>query len=193
MKLLTPILISAFCISSGAALVADNADDVAAFKKLGGKIEFDSSRAAIKLDLTGIPASDKDLKQLTGLPHLQKLAVWGADVTDAAIAEMKPLKELTDLSLENTVITDAGLAQLKDLPGIKALNLRRLRRHLGRRLCRVKESAEPRAPVVALHGYFQRRDGASPAAEKTPRPRSPRLRSRRRPGNGIPPRTDKSG
>jgi hypothetical protein len=84
-------------------------EDIAAIKKLGGKVGFGiMSRAGIT------PPGD---------PILAVDFYFNKKVTDAVLIHLKVLTNFEQLNLGSTKVSDAGLVHLKGLTNLKTLNL----------------------------------------------------------------------
>src|SRR5262249_18231402 len=109
--------------------VVGRADEAAAVKmieKLGGSATVDGERAGGPVKwawLVAAPVTDRELKELKGLKHLQSLWLGGTEVTNAGLKELKELRTLKTLDLRLTKVTDAGLKELKELKRLKELYL----------------------------------------------------------------------
>lgn len=99
---------------------------VAEIEKCGGKVERDGNASdgpVILVDLRDTKVTDAGLEHLSGLSHLQTLALVNTDVTDAGLGHLTELSNLRDLSLANTKVTDAGLDHLNGLHQLQTLEL----------------------------------------------------------------------
>src|SRR5262245_52659261 len=103
---------------------ADDPAVVESIDKVGGKVARNEQGAVTSVDFSDAQIKGFDLSQLSRLPQLAKLELWGADVNNKSIDAIKDLK-LTELVLENTEITDEGLATLAEIPTLRSVNLRR--------------------------------------------------------------------
>lgn len=116
----------------------DQEEALISIRRLGGEIQFDYQRLVnqrrinvfdpkatpkdpkafhpiISLSLRNRELTDKDLKFLPLLPHLEILDLTNTSVTGAGMAHVKPLTKLRVLGLWKTQVDDQGLAHLKDL------------------------------------------------------------------------------
>jgi hypothetical protein len=59
-------------------------------------------------------ASDENLRQLRGLPHLEGLNLSSTEITDAAVDEIIKFKTLRSLCLGNVAVTPKAVARLKE-------------------------------------------------------------------------------
>jgi hypothetical protein len=109
------------------AIRADEAEAVAAVKKLGGTVlhvDNDPKKPVRTVYLPGKKVTDADLRHLADLPQLRILKLDAATrITDAGLKELAGLKQLTDLGLGSTQVTDAGLKHLAGLTELRDLNL----------------------------------------------------------------------
>jgi hypothetical protein len=119
------VVLVLMALSGGAR--ADEADAVAALKKLGGTMlhaDNDPKKPVRSLYLPGNKVMDADLKHLAELSQLQVLKLDAAtNVTDAGLKHLSSLKQLKDLGLGSTKVTDAGLRHLSGLKELRQLNL----------------------------------------------------------------------
>ena len=121
MKSFFVLLISFMLITCGAAsapaqepLPKEQADAVAAIKKLGGSVYVDAiSVEVLQVYLRGPKVTDAGLEHLKGLTSLTELVLQSEQITDVGLEQLKGLTGLTELNLGNTKITDAGLAEIK--------------------------------------------------------------------------------
>jgi hypothetical protein len=100
--------------------------DVAAIRKLGGRVTFDEKnpgKPLVGVTLHGPKVTDARLVHLKGLTSLQSLEINTTPVTDAGLVHLKGLTSLQELSLGGTKVTDAGLEHLKGLTGLQTLVL----------------------------------------------------------------------
>ena len=81
------------------------------------------AKQLISLNLANTNIQDKDLKELTNFPHLQKLYLQQTNISDKGIQAITKLDYLTYLNLYETKITDKSLAVLSDLKRLKKLYL----------------------------------------------------------------------
>ena len=87
---------------------------IAAIRKLGGRVRFDTS------------APGRSLPGRKGDPVKPVISVnfYGTRVTDAGLVHLKGLTKLETLNLQSTDISDTGLIHLKGLASLKTLDLR---------------------------------------------------------------------
>ncbi|MCH7990564.1 MAG: hypothetical protein IID46_15595, partial [Planctomycetes bacterium] len=105
---------------------ASEAAAVAAIKRLGGRVTFDTKnpdRPATDLRLDRPHFIDAHLVHLKGLTNLQTLHLTNSRVTDAGLVHLKGLSKLQVLELNGTKVTDAGLIHVKGLKNLKRLGL----------------------------------------------------------------------
>jgi len=125
MKWTATLLTLAACV--GTSRAADEAEAVAALKKVGGTIlhaENDPKKPVTTVYLPGDKVKDADLKQVATLTQLKVLKLDAAkNITDAGLKEIAGLKQLTDLGLGSTQVTDAGLKHLSEMKDLRLLNL----------------------------------------------------------------------
>jgi hypothetical protein len=109
------------------ARAADEAETVAALKKLGATVIYkdgDPKKGVETLFLPGKKVTDADLKQLANLTKMKTLKLDAAsNITDDGVKNLADLKQLTDLGLAQTKVTDAGLKYLTGLTELKSLSL----------------------------------------------------------------------
>ncbi len=67
--------------------------------------------------------TDKGLKHLSSLVHLEELTLTDCRVTNAGLAELKRLTRMKDLKLNRLRITDKGLVHLKEMRELEVLSL----------------------------------------------------------------------
>jgi Leucine-rich repeat (LRR) protein len=99
---------------------------VAAVKQFDGGITCDpkdKGEAVAKIDLTGKPVSDVDVKVFAELAELHSLVLRQTRITDAGLAHLKTTGRLRVLDLDETRVTDAGLMHLGQLTSLRALYL----------------------------------------------------------------------
>lgn len=75
-----------------------------------------------QLDIHGTNITDRGLRQLSGMQHLQRLMAPG-NLTNGGLGAIVQLKSLTGLRLYNNRLTDRGIRLLAQLPHLKELNL----------------------------------------------------------------------
>jgi hypothetical protein len=109
------------------ARAADEAETVAALKKLGATVIYkdgDPKKGVETLFLPGKKVMDADLKMLANLTQLKTLKLDAAsNITDEGVKNLAGLKQLTDLGLAQTKVTDAGLKSMTGLTELKNLAL----------------------------------------------------------------------
>ena len=99
---------------------------VDAVKRLGGTIDQkpeDPGESVGKVDLTGSPITDDDLRALHGFTELHNLVLRRTRITDAGLAHLKTMHKLRVLDLDETGVTDVGLAHLAELNSLRGLYL----------------------------------------------------------------------
>lgn len=69
------------------------------------------------------PFSDSSFGNLTRLPHLQSLNLFGSRVTDSICTILSGIKTLRTLDVSGSIITSYGVRQLARLPNLKHLSL----------------------------------------------------------------------
>ena len=96
--------------------------------RLGGKIEFDETRAdrpIIKIDLHSTQVTDAELSFLNDerntLKELRYLDLRLTHIGDAGVHHLRKLTSLQTLNLFRTNLGDIGLADLKDLRQLRVL------------------------------------------------------------------------
>jgi Leucine Rich Repeat (LRR) protein len=101
---------------------------VAEVTSLGGRVEFDETRAdrpIIKIDLHGTQITDSNLAFLNHarkeLPDLRYLDLRLTHIGDAGVFHLRNLTSLTTLNLFRTDLGDAGLASLRKLTQLQTL------------------------------------------------------------------------
>ncbi len=116
----------------------DQEEALVSIRRLGGQIYYDYQRLTdkrrmnvfdpmakpkdskafhpiISLSLRDANLTDKDLKFLRLLPHLEILDLTNTPITGAGMVHVKPLSKLRVLAMRKTQVDDQGLAQIKDL------------------------------------------------------------------------------
>ena len=111
------------CGGPAESLHPDEAAAVAAIRKLGGKVEFDAERRAIKVHLHATAVQNDDLVLLAKLPNLQNLSLGKTQIGDDGLAHLAGCARLETLSLNSTNVTDSGLKPLMKLVNLKTLNV----------------------------------------------------------------------
>jgi Leucine Rich repeat len=112
------------CTSDPQAEARDQA--LATIQKLGGRFERDRNldgEPVVKVDFTGRPVGDADLKALQVLKRLNALVLRGTQVTDAGMPLVRTMGKLRSLNLDGCHITDASLADLSGLTSLRGLYL----------------------------------------------------------------------
>lgn len=96
--------------------------------RLGGKVEFDETRAdkpIVKVDLHGTPVTNDELailqNSLAELKQLRYLDLRLTGIGDEGVAKLGKLKSLQTLNLFRTLTGDVGLAHLKKLTNLETL------------------------------------------------------------------------
>lgn len=69
------------------------------------------------------PFGDASFGNLTRLPHLQSLNLFGSRVTDSVCTILSSIKTLRTLDVSGSIITSYGVRQLARLPNLKHLSL----------------------------------------------------------------------
>ncbi len=93
----------------------------------GGTLRWDGLRRLNNLDhlwLIGVPLDEGQMHVLHDLPRLRHLALY-ADVTDRQLRQLSGLPSLERLDLSGATITDVGAAALFDFPKLLWLRLYR--------------------------------------------------------------------
>lgn len=80
-------------------------------------------RNVVEINARGTNITDEGVKQLVGLPNLQKLNLAQTGVTDAALIYLVPHTKLSYLNLYGTKVTDKGIDVLANLTNLKSLYL----------------------------------------------------------------------
>lgn len=99
----------------------DDAEAVAALKKLGVELELNEKGNVHSADCTESEVNDKDLANLTGLHQIAVLELSGRPITDEGAKSLAGLSVLQELYLENAKVTDESLATIKALRNIEVL------------------------------------------------------------------------
>jgi imidazolonepropionase-like amidohydrolase len=94
---------------------------IAAIEALGGKIQYNAEKAAVKVDLNNAKISNEDLKNLAPLAELETLDLRITPVGDEGMAHLRNLKKLKFLNLFRTNLSEKGLAELRDLTQLETL------------------------------------------------------------------------
>jgi internalin A len=101
---------------------------VVEINRLGGKIEFDETRAdrpIVKIDLHSTQVTDSDLSFLNnerkGLKDLRYLDLRLTHIGDAGVHHLRKLTSLQTLNLFRTNLSDIGLGDLRDLRELRVL------------------------------------------------------------------------
>jgi hypothetical protein len=82
----------------------------------------DEMRSPWDLDWTDV--GDAGLAELTTLPRLWNLSLWGArQVTDAGVEHLTRIQTLSHLDLKGTAVTDEGVKHLAKLSRLRYLSL----------------------------------------------------------------------
>jgi hypothetical protein len=106
---------------------ADEAEAIAALKKLGGTfihVGNNPKKPVRSVYLPGSKVTDADLKYVAALPQIEVLKLDAATkITDDGLKELVGLKHLKDLGLGSTQVTDAGLKHVIGHKGLENLNL----------------------------------------------------------------------
>src|SRR5260370_26867254 len=105
--------------SREASEAGDEQRAVAAIERLGGKLTRGRDlpgKPVVVASLKGTGATDDDMRELKGFPHLQLLDLTGTKVGDAGLARLKGLTGLRSLILDFTPVTQDSIASLKNLP-----------------------------------------------------------------------------
>ena len=106
------------------AVPKEQADAIAAIKKLGGRARLDSkSGEAVSVSLDATQITDAGLEHVKHLTSLQILDLTGTQITDAGLVHLRGMTGLGALMLRDTQITDAGLEHLKGLTSLEGLSL----------------------------------------------------------------------
>lgn len=105
------------------APVPDEAQAVAALKKLGANLSVRKGQKVEAAELRNPEVTDADLVHLRALPHLKLLEIDATRLTDAGLEHLAGLANLEDLQIGHGPITDAGLVHLKAMTRLKSLAL----------------------------------------------------------------------
>lgn len=100
---------------------ADDAEAVAALRKLDVELELNEKGNVHSADCTESEVDDKALENLKGLHQLAVLELSGRPVTDAGLKSIAGLSVLQELYLEDTKVTDESLATIKALANLEVL------------------------------------------------------------------------
>jgi hypothetical protein len=120
--------------------VGKRAAAIAALRKLGARLDFDSSqpsrpnwlRALLSDQSTGEVVevlfdrgnvTDADLVHVAGMTKIKRLDIHGSKVTDVGMGQLATLRNLETLDLHGTQVTNAGLTHLTGLRKLKRLYL----------------------------------------------------------------------
>ena len=101
---------------------------VAAIRKLGAKVEVDSTKPGkpvIKVSFRNTPVTDEGLAHLKVLTDLQELDLSHTTTTNAGLQHIGGLTQLTKLNLSFVPVSDGGLVLLKGLAKLKWIDLER--------------------------------------------------------------------
>ena len=109
-------------ISTSQPAAADQAEDIARLRKIGGVVTLDDAKEVVAMNLRDAELTPKDIELLPGFTRLTKLEFLGSYVTDASLDSIAKVTSLKDLVLENTEITNDGLARLKPLQNLRLIN-----------------------------------------------------------------------
>jgi len=99
----------------------DDAEAVAALRKLGVELELNEKGNVHSADCTESEVTDEDLKNLAGLHQLAVLELSGRPITDEGVKSLAGLGVLQELYLENTAVTDKSLATIESLGNLEVL------------------------------------------------------------------------
>ena len=160
--LLTWGLIVAGLLASSVRAVDDTATSaaVAAFTKLGGKIDKNAEGRIVGLNLANQQVSDANLAHLAALPDLEKLVLWGADITDAGIEHLAPLSLIWQSCSHNPLSFVSPLSSAKPesvTPGQRSFSRSRLVRLARWTMPSSDTSAQPRrSSTRSLESGFKR-------------------------------------
>jgi hypothetical protein len=95
------LFISAILLTFYGQIQAQNlskqAKAVEAVEKSGGKVEYDSNKRVVKVDLHDTKITDADLKNLEAFGELQWLDLRITAIGDEGVGHLKKLKKLTFL------------------------------------------------------------------------------------------------
>jgi internalin A len=106
-------VLAGLLLLTGRSSADGEADAVAVFRKLGGKVEADNSI----INLSKTRTTNATLVHLKHLPNIQTLNLTGTEVTDEGLKELVPLQKLVAFYVSEKV-TDAGLKELAALNGL---------------------------------------------------------------------------
>ena len=103
------LVLSLACLSAPCqTLAADATAVIRRVEGLGGQVRYDAGKQVVGVNLLECPATDRDVKLLVGLGHLQEPAVGGPDIHDEGIQRLEALPRLTTLTLESTSLPMRG-------------------------------------------------------------------------------------
>ena len=103
-------------------LKPDKKDAVAAMKRFNVNMGYDDAGRVVSLDFSSTNATNPWLKNLSGLPNVERLNLRNTEVSDSGMKYVAGLGRLAQLRLPES-ITNAGLEQLKDLRFLEELYL----------------------------------------------------------------------
>ena len=102
----------------------DNADSVAALRKLGAIVVLDGGGDVKNVDLSNTTDNVKLASlHLKRLAHLRTLCLSGTPITNENLAEHVDYSDLIVLDLSRTSVTDAGMVCLEQAIQLEWLNL----------------------------------------------------------------------
>src|SRR5688500_15578836 len=105
------------------SLEAEERRAAAEIEKLGGKVEWNSNREVVKIDLNNTKITDGDLKHVEKFTELEWLDVRVTAIGDAGAAHLSNLRKLKFLNISRTNLSDKGLASLRGLTELETLFL----------------------------------------------------------------------
>lgn len=101
----------------------EQAEAIAAIKRLGGQVKFDRQKAVVEVALGGTKVSGSELARMAVFPELRTLSLFDSPVGDDDLASLGDLKSLETLYLGRTRVSDAGLKHLARFAKLKSLGL----------------------------------------------------------------------
>jgi hypothetical protein len=80
-------------------------------------------RYVVRVTLQGERATDRTLKSLGTLDHLEELTLLSTNVTDVGFQHLQVLHRLKELHIEDANVTDLGLEKIAEMKQIETLRL----------------------------------------------------------------------
>jgi internalin A len=91
----------------------------------GGRFERDTAGEVVAVNLRGSWIADSDVRELAGLPRLERIDLSFTRITDQAILNLKGARNLVELNLRfDERVGDEGQAAIKEWKRLKRLTLR---------------------------------------------------------------------